>query len=148
MPPKICPPLPQLINLMKATNNGRADDSTLVHDTQPSPPTQRICICDQPSRSDDELIQCSYICSETGPCPKQFHKRCLINHGYRPPYDIHPYFCMKCSTKSNPPDTDDTDADEYADSSFKSLDLLHSEWGTIYSLNLGRVKTSTYNNLI
>ena len=55
---------------------------------------------------------------------------------------------MKCSTKSNPPDTDDTDADKYAHSSFESLDLLHSEWGTIYSLNLGRVKTSTYNNLI
>ena len=95
----------------EGNNNGRADDSTLVHDTQPLSPTQRICICDQPSRSDNKLIQCSYICNKTGPCPKQLHKRCLINHGYRPPYDIHPYFCMKYSTKSNPPDTDDTNAD-------------------------------------
>ena len=28
----------------EGNNNGRAEDSTLVHDTQPSPPTQRICI--------------------------------------------------------------------------------------------------------
>ena len=115
----------------EGNNDGRADDSTLVHDTQPLPPTQRICLCAQPSRSDNKLIQCSCICSKTGPCPKQFHKRCLINHGYRPPYDIHPYFCMHCSTKPNPPDTDDPDANKSTLLSFDSLELLHSEWGSI-----------------
>ena len=87
-------------NLPNESNNyGTADYSTLVHDAQLLPPAQRFFLCDQPSCLDDESIQCSYICSQTGLCPKQFHKRCLINHGYIPPYDIHAYFCMRCSTK-------------------------------------------------
>ena len=86
----------------EGNNDGKIDDSTLVYITQPSPPPQRTCLCDQPSRSDDEIIQFSYICSQAGRCSEQFYKRCLINHGYRPPYDIHPYFCMRYFTKPNP----------------------------------------------
>ena len=97
----------------EGNNDGTADDGILVHNTQPLPPPQKICLCDQPSRSDDAIIQYSNLCSQTGRCPKQFNKRCLINHGYRLLYDIHPYFCMRWSTKPSPPDTDDPDADEY-----------------------------------